>query len=312
MKKLIKIQRNKKALFVYWVITDYCNQHCNYCPKKLNEGWYATGKKAGAPTDEEIDLFTDYLIKVAVEQDRVLVVSISGGEPTTHRKYPYIVNKLKPYGFVETITNAARPLNWWKSLPQLPHNIVMSLHPEYYDARQIRINELSEFFVDSGVSITYNLCCDPNYWEKVLAIVDSIDDRFKSHIVPKPIFDFDYVNTPMREYTAEQISYMKSFDIVVSHDKEYPKADKFFDDGSKNNINANKLAANSMNHFKGWKCSAGSEGIDVRADGNVWAGICRIKLLGRLSDFKLLDDYVTCTKEVCPCPADINLSKFRQ
>ena len=270
----------------------------------------ASGKEPGLQTDEDIDKFIDYIIKVAKEKNMLLVVSISGGEPTTHKKYPEIVERLKPFGFVDTVTNGARPLAWWKSLPQLPHNVMMTLHPEYYNAKQFRINELSEFLIDSGVVVTYNLACDPLHWDTVLEIANNIDDKFRHRIFPKPIFDFDLGGKPMRKYTDEQVQFMKSFTPNVEHHLDYPYSTKAFSDGTISRINANKLAAQEMNRFRGWKCSAGVKGIDVRANGKVYAGICAAQLLGTIADFKLLDDYIICPKNHCPCPADINLDKY--
>jgi sulfatase maturation enzyme AslB (radical SAM superfamily) len=308
--KLVDIRWNKEVLWVYWVLTDYCNQACNYCSKSLHKGWVATGQLPGLQTDQEIDLFLDYIIDVAKKKDMLLVVSLSGGEPTTHKKYPEIVERLKPHGFVETVTNAARPLAWWESLPQLPHNIMITLHPEYYDVKEIRINELSEFFINSNVTLTYNLACDPYHWDAVIEIVNSIDNKFRHRIFPKPIFEFDISGHPMRKYTTEQVEFMKSFSTDVKYDIDYPFSTRTFSDGTTSRINANKLAAQGMNQFKGWKCSAGMKGIDVRANGIVYAGICNAQILGRISNFKLLDEYLICPKNHCPCPSDINLDKY--
>jgi len=240
------------------------------------------------------------------------MVTISGGEPTVHKKYPEIVQRLAPHGIVETITNAARPLNWWKSLPQLPHDIIISLHPEYYDAKQMRINELSEFFIDSGVILRYNLCCDPKHWDQVIAIENSIDEKFKNRIIPKLLFDYDDSNTPMHPYTDEHIKFIKSFDLKnLPGNKNVPVPRRTFSDGTVNTVHSSQLIANELNKFNGWKCSAGSAGIDIRANGNVYAGICNIRLLGRISNFKLLDEFLICSKDICPCPGDINLPKYR-
>jgi hypothetical protein len=42
----------------------------------------------------------------------------------------------------------------------------------------------------------------------------------------------------------------------------------------------------------------------------VRAGICRARVLGTISDFEFLTEYLTCERETCTCPGDIELNKY--
>ena len=80
MKTPIKITQ-EKTLMVYWILTDFCNFSCNYCPDFLHSGDFATGKKLGFPTDEEIFKFIDQLQHISETKKIKLQVQFGGGEP---------------------------------------------------------------------------------------------------------------------------------------------------------------------------------------------------------------------------------------
>lgn len=78
------------------------------------------------------------------------------------------------------------------------------------------------------------------------------------------------------------------------------------------------LIHNDVNQFKGWKCSAGSEGLFIDWDGTVWPATCEIgryqSNLGSLKDkepIKLLKDYIYCNHKYCPCLVEIYLPKYK-
>jgi molybdenum cofactor biosynthesis enzyme MoaA len=310
-KQLIRIENPNNTFYIYWILTDFCNQHCSYCPKNLNSGNFALGNSPGFPTIDQIDQFIDSAIEIAKTKDKKIELTISGGEPTTHPYLPNIISKFKPHGTVEIITNGTRGLSWWKELPSLPDRVVLSLHTEYYDSKKLRISDLANFLVDSGVDIRFNLMCDPSRWDIVKTIVGDIDSKFRSLILPKVLQDQDNrQDRPMLEYTDEQLSYIKQFRHNV-HWKDCLSTRLEFDDGSKHNINIPILQANGLDKFFGWRCVAGSDAISVLPNGRVQAGICSVHTLGTLSSFKLLNKPTICLKPTCTCPADIILNKYK-
>lgn len=89
-------------------------------------------------------------------------------------------------------------------------------------------------------------------------------------------------------------------------------------DGKYEDYTPHDLIYNNINKFRGWKCSAGSEGLFIDWDGNVWPATCEVgrkqNLLGSLKDdipIKLLENYITCAYEYCPCHLEIYLPKFK-
>lgn len=78
------------------------------------------------------------------------------------------------------------------------------------------------------------------------------------------------------------------------------------------------LIHRSVNNFYGWKCSAGSEGLFIDWDGNVWPATCEVgrkrSYLGSLNDdkpIKILNEYITCFHKTCPCLIEIYLPKYK-
>ena len=91
----------------------------------------------------------------------------------------------------------------------------------------------------------------------------------------------------------------------------------FFSDHSTEEIVARKL-----NRFKGWKCAAGVENINIDFDGRCQLASCGVKatiqgqaspMIGDIYDghFSTLKEWVTCTIGTCSCGADLFIPKHR-
>lgn len=315
MSKIIEIKRNHDVLYVYWTLTDFCNFRCNYCPSALHAGDYKSGRKPGYPTNDEIRTFIDRLINVHAK-DRMLLVSLGGGEPTLHPMYEEIVDTLHPYASVETITNGARAYEWWTGLKHLPDKLTISLHPEW--TKIDKVNELGEFLLDRNVEIAYNLMCDPAHWSRVQEMYDAISPRLKVFVSGKILTDHDdgpNNGTPW-DYTTEQMEYIKSMYATGKRPAKRIHADKniapviYYKDGSTSRMdNPFEIVNNWQHSFTGWECSAGRNGIAVDFDGYAYGANCRTKRLGRIDKFELLSEPMICPNKWCKTAADIQLNK---
>jgi organic radical activating enzyme len=308
MKEIIEIKNLNNDIFVYWVLTDFCNQHCTYCKPELNLGACAASDKF--PSDLDIEKFIDRLITAKNVTNRRLVIDISGGEPTLHSKCGDIIERLHDHAILIMNTNGTRSVGWWRELPKLPHMVILSLHPEYYDSKRLRINELSEFLYANNVALQFNLMCQPDRWDTVLQIVDDIDDRFRPYIVPKILQYQSTVDKQLYPYTSEQLNFIKTYPTRLDNKFSWV-CQTVYSDGTVTPTQPNTIMAEGQHYFNNWKCSAGSQGISVYADGKVRAGICNVKSLGHISNFNLLDEYITCPRPNCICPGDIFLSKYK-
>lgn len=313
MSKIIQIRRadEDRYFYVYWTLTDFCNFACNYCPGILHSGDFAQGRKPGFPSDEEIQVFLDRL--VADLRGRKLYMVLSGGEPTLHPMYSRIIEQLSPYGVVCTNTNGSRSADWWANLPVLPKQATISLHPEF--SKMDKINETARYLVKQGVDLRFNLSCDPSHWADTVALYEAVADDLKIYIQPKVLNHLESTRDNY-DYTEEQLAWMKECQQFFNANKHryativnsLPFA--YYDDGTiKQLANLAELTMSKQHAFEGWSCYAGYNTLNVHFDGNVWAAICKIQNLGRITNFELLDKPVTCTKKFCTCPGDILIAK---
>jgi MoaA/NifB/PqqE/SkfB family radical SAM enzyme len=306
-KKIIKIKTPKKEFFIYWVITDMCNQSCSYCPDFLHNGKYANST---TPSNDDIDIFLSKLIDISKSYDTKLNLTISGGEPTLHDYLPIIIDKMKPYAEINFITNGTRNISWWKNLKHLPDYVTISIHPEYYDNKKFRINDLANFLNNNQVELAFNLMCLSSKWDIMLSILDDLEDKFKPLVVPKIIQDMKTFDRPLLFYTHDQLNFIRTYPTKIVSNKQRPIV-TYSDNSTSTLPNPNRLMANDQHHFKDWKCSAGVDSISVHPDGVVKAGICGSYILGNITDFDLKKEYIDCPRPSCTCPGDVHLDKYK-
>ena len=306
-KRIIKINNTNQIIYVYWVLSDFCNQHCSYCPKELHSGHFHS---QGYPFKKDIDSLLDKLIDTSKQKNKKIHISIAGGEPTLHPELPYILDRLKPHSFIEIITNGTRNVTWWETIKSLPDRIIITLHPEYYNSKKTRIDELSTFLFNNKIDFQFNLMCHPNQWDTVMEILNDIPMKFRPRVSPKMLLDYENPDTPLLyPYTEKQLNFVKHYQTIMKLRTELP-VKSIYSDGSVSIAIARKIIASNEHHFQNWKCSAGVDSISVQKDGTVRAGICGAQQLGRMDNFKFLDEYIDCPRSNCPCPADIILDKY--
>jgi organic radical activating enzyme len=315
MAKLIEIKRKDNVLTVFWMLTDFCNYRCNYCPSRLNSGDFKSGRKPGYPTDDEIRVFLDKLVNVH-GKGKILKVIISGGEPTLHPMYEEIVNTLHPHGIVETITNGTRSIDWWQQLNHLPDKVTISLHAGW--SKIDKVNELGEFLLDKNVYVALNLMADPNNWALVQEMHQQLTPRLQKNFVNAKIIT-DHkggINDgEIDTYQFDQLEFIKNNAFLTSQPERRFSNVKFssvlvYDNGTTAEIsNVFNIVNNNQHNFKEWECSAGSKGIAVSFDGNAYVGICHVHLLGKITTFELYNKPILCPRQWCDDTIDITVPK---
>jgi organic radical activating enzyme len=87
----------------------------------------------------------------------------------------------------------------------------------------------------------------------------------------------------------------------------YTETGKFAD------MSTDSLVGQKLNFFKGWTCGLGVENIFVDMDGNIYGASCRLggKLGNIYEDFQVPEKWLTCTKSLCSCGADLFIPKAR-
>jgi hypothetical protein len=307
-KKIIRIENTNNHLYVYWVITDFCNHACSYCPLQLHSGKFHNKPNF---TREDVINFSRKLAEIAIKTNKRIFLVLAGGEPTLYEPLPEIIQILKPHSTIEILTNGSRNVSWWQSLPVLPDKVIISLHPEYYDKQQLRINDLVKFLVNNNIILQFNLMCHPGMWDISMGMIEDIEEQYRPLIIPKLIQELNVSDRPLYPYSQEQLDFIKSYPTKLVNLEGLTPVYAHYSDGSSESIHGNSLMARNEHYFQGWRCSVGINGISITAGGAVTAGICREKHLGNLKDFNMLDDYLVCSRPSCVCPGDIHISKYK-
>jgi len=308
MKKLTEIVRSTDTLYVYWTLTDLCNFKCSYCPDDLHVGTYARSQRPGFPTDIQIDTFIDNVLTKHLN-GRFLNMTISGGEPTLHPKFKTIIERMSGSGSIEVVTNGSRSADWWRDMKSLPDKVTISLHPEF--SKLEKINELGLFLLENDVDLVFNLMCDPDNWDWVINVKNSLDATLHNRINAKILTDHSNGPTsgkPFDNYYQEQLDFIKVEQSRIAGKDERKRVHAIYDDGSKTNLNAFDLINAGQNSFTGWSCSAGRDGIRVSFDGSVYA-VCGIKRLGKIDTFALIEKDITCPQLYCKAASGITINK---
>lgn len=309
--KVIEIKKRTNLFHIYWTLTDFCNFRCNYCPAHLHSGDYHSGRKAGFPTDDQINAFMDALITNHLP-GKTLVLALGGGEPTLHPMFPTIIERMSQFGETAVTTNGSRSVEWWASLPKLPAVVNISLHHEF--TKLDKINEVSHFLVNAGVNLTYNLSCDPANWTAAVGMYEGLDDDLKCLVQPKVIHYFGMHRTTY-PYTEQQRAWINNVQgkfvrssLAAKQLRVLPTM--IYDNGTSRNLaSLSDMTLNEDHVYTGWECYGGQETFNIHFDGRVYSSICKQVNICHLSEFKPLDTPFICQMPKCTAPGDLLGSK---
>lgn len=85
-------------------------------------------------------------------------------------------------------------------------------------------------------------------------------------------------------------------------------------DGNSKELWANDLVKAEQVNFEGWQCGIGLESIEIKSNGVIYRGTCRIGgPIGHVDDdvWNLPTDFIKCDKPSCTCVADIKSTRYK-
>lgn len=78
--------------------------------------------------------------------------------------------------------------------------------------------------------------------------------------------------------------------------------------------NVNDILARKENQYKGWRCWAGIQSVNITSDGTLTSASCNNEQFGNIYDdeeISLLKEPHLCKKDWCACAANINITKIK-
>lgn len=284
--------------FVTWAMSNKCNYSCWYCPDELHNGSH------GWPDLEYSIEFFKWLSK----KHEYVFIDLQGGEPTLWPNLLKFLQALPENVEVELTTNASRTLRWWNTAIPYLKRVTISYHASFATSDHIiEVCKLLINKVNLSVLFLYDPACADVIESTNLALSElDVNTNIKAI--------FPNFNGKMIEYTDTQLAFIKSnnhkskSNNFVDH-----KPSQVFIDGEKVHLRNNIILENK-NRFYGWKCLAGAKRLHITFDGDIYAGSCRAKLLGKFGDsfdnIITLTDAIDCEKTLCSCLDDIRVEKW--
>lgn len=147
------------------LLTDYCNRNCPYCfAKKRIEN--TTINKRWELSMDELEIILRYR-----GQRRDIPVSLLGGEPTLHTKFPQIVARILEGGYgVKIFSNGVTPYirELKNEVPIDDVSVIVNLNaPETYTAEEMKELELNFQALTNRICLSFNIFRPDFTWDNL-------------------------------------------------------------------------------------------------------------------------------------------------
>tara|TARA_B100001996_G_C18654733_1_gene590775 strand:- start:554 stop:1495 length:942 start_codon:yes stop_codon:yes gene_type:complete len=298
----------KDWFLVSWTLSNKCNYRCEYCPDILHNG--STGQPLWSTVERFIQNFK--------QKDKTICFRISGGEPTYWKHFIDMAECVKEQGHKFTfVSNGSQSAEYFKRIAPFTDAMMLSYHKAYADP-----DHFIEVINESKITTIINMMLLPDDFDEAFAVSEKIfSNTSNCTIWPKVIVDKTYSDNITNEvvaYTPKQKDLIKNWPFTRKiNDKDLHRGSMEiqFSDWFKENqeVDANQLILDEKNKFRGWKCWAGLDGVNIDMWGNMYRADCQFGgPLGNLERYKLPTEPITCGKEICSCLSDIYIRKEQE
>lgn len=300
------------AITVSWALTSNCNYACWYCHPTFHDN------KNGFP---DYDKAIEFVKTLKQQHPSLIFIELIGGEPSLWPRLIDFCIEVSNLGniFLQIGTNLSRTPRYWKDFTKqnLENNVLLEVshHAELSDD-DIFIENLRILSQKHYVNVSFML--DIEHCEKSINLFNKIKkENIKISGRFKPLRSIDGHNDGnfAQKYTDYHYNIIKNLKLNLSNDINVPELpDKIFyiDNNIKTNVDLPSLIVDKKNSYLGWKCAAGSKRFVIESNGNIMPCGFVHKSLGNINqgNFKILNDYITCTINYCNCLYDVNTHKF--
>ena len=301
---------------VSWLLGRYCNFKCSYC-------W--THGRADKPDHRPTNLCLQTINSIK-EQARArgfnsFHFSLSGGEPTLHPGYFYILEHLADdventnYTSIHMTTNLSKDMEWFKIYVGLASafnraSITASYHQEYIKDND-RFADKLLFLQNKGIKTTINMVMVPEKFDELYKTALFFRDR-GLNVTLKPQSDPN-ANYVVKGYTDYQLSILHNGMPQLDNKKPFMQVKLTDDTGYDWYMDqAERFNAFNFNCFKGWECSSGYRSIIIREPcGSIKRSYsCSDEPIGNIeTGFTLHKELKPCISTSCVSSADSKIPK---
>lgn len=305
---------------VTWNLTTKCNFACSYCLPHLHDG------KFGFPDYDNALHFVKELSKTYNH----IFFELVGGEPTLWPKLIEFLKEVQNYSNVTTLilTNGSRTNSWWQKYADAGLDkktiFVFSYHNEFIND-ELYYKNLE--IISEKHSVVSMMLMNPEKFYHIKALGERIQENLAVDVIYKPIREQMHNTNLIDGYTEDMLEILKRSPQAGRYDRSKFTKDtdsivwptKVLVDGEE--VNWQKLIIEKKHSFKGWKCTAGTTRFCIDFDGTVYTcsearyfDQTKSKFtLGNINnrDVKIINDYVICPAEYCPCKMDALAAKYK-
>lgn len=299
---------NNKRLTITLQLTTACTYSCRYCPDTLNKG-----SNGQFNLDELDQLFAKF-------SNREIILTITGGECTTHPDFLHVLESARQAGvYTQIDTNSVRSVRFYQEAAALADVWNITLHPSQHqlDLEKITVLAMSSFVV-------VYVMMDPDYWDTAVNWWNQVCRIDNIKVIPLKVINNWSGAQFETTYTKEQNNWLldtksilnltdqRKAELIKTH-TWLMDADSMYtlDTGYQGNLNGYTLVKQGLNKFYGWSCSAGNENIVIHSTGGASWASCGIKQYKHFLDIEPaeLAHPITCNRLECNCITDIRATK---
>lgn len=295
------------TLLVDWCLGTTCNYSCSYCPDSLHDGRHSF------PDVDAATRVAHALIDHSAEMGRRVTFQFTGGEPTLYPGLLPLARAVKERGAATVvISNASRPLEWWRSALTWLDTAILTYHIEFSTTRFADVLEL----LSSSIRTHVNVTMWPPRFNDCLAAAESLALACpRATFTLKPLLvEF---GDKLYPYTEEQRTIIRDRRLGARNAPSPHGRGQMLLTGPDfdyaEQVRPADLIVSGRNQWTGWLCYAGLELLSITPRGDVYRALCREGgRIGTIYDdtLNLPDAPLICAKARCHCVTDILTTKI--
>lgn len=287
---------NYDMLNILAYITDFCNYNC----------WYCYNKKPKEKLHLNLDILSDYVIKLKDVTKRCIDLDLIGGEPSIHPDLIQFCEKLYGMTNINIYTNFSKSDDFYQKLEKLDIKFDISYHNINGKKNQSVIDRI--YKTDSKNIRGVTIMIDKNSFDDDIEIFYQLQNDLKNIDVDfQPVIIGDQIDT----YSQKQIDILDS----ISEEDTCKVFKIKLKNGDEMDVSHNQIYQITKQKYKRWLCNAGLDLMYIHVDGNIYNCdgyfYAKMKPVGNIYSNVL---YMPNKKTLCDvenCPFQDNVRKIK-